>query len=472
MRLRDSKLVGFIMGFGAVTLIGGLLLGDWLFSKRSPAPTLVPSAIPLSARSTEPSTRQEERVTSAGASAALAQVVLTPTSTPQPPPTSTPSPAEPVEHIVRPGDTLFDIALAYGVSVEAIQQANDLQGDQIQPNQTLLIPLDSLSTPTPFPSIDVASAQPELTAAPLENAWTPSVLEGNLEEAYPETLPGNRFTVHYQPDTPAARAPNQLYASVDAVLNHIEDRLQVTMEEPFDVYFAGSLFAGEDAALRGRSFSSERRNFFLYDDTGTPEERRYVIIHELTHLVAWNTIGKPSSVMLHEGLAVYTGREALESGGFIPLSDFCAAYYQAGQLPHLGGTRPYLGHIRDLDLYFSSGCFVEYLIRTRGLNKFEQVFTTGDYPGIYGRTLSQLEAAWIATLKPVARNLDFEAEDLVTSVSKLAEAYDRLLQDFAGFPSQLAAYHELDQARIAVLQARFDEAREHMAEFETLLAGE
>jgi hypothetical protein len=46
------------------------------------------------------------------------------------------------------------------------------------------------------------------------------------------------------------------------------------------------------------------------------------------------------------------------------------------------------------------------------------------------------------------------------------------LQDFAGFPSQLAAYHELDQARIAVLQARFDEAREHMAEFETLLAGE
>jgi hypothetical protein len=83
-----------------------------------------------------------------------------------------------------------------------------------------------------------------------------------------------------------------------------------------------------------------------------------------------------------------------------------------------------------------------------------------------------LEATWIATLKPVARNLDFEPSDLITSVNAVADAYDRLLQDMSGTPAQLAAYRELDQARIAALQARFDEAEEHLTEFDALLAGE
>jgi hypothetical protein len=278
--------------------------------------------------------------------------------------------------------------------------------------------------------------------------------------------------MHYQPDTPAARAPNRVAALIESALNHIESKLQVTLEGHFDAYVAGSLFAPDDMALRGRSFSSQRRNFYLYDDTGTPDERRYIITHELTHLVIWNTVGRPSSVMLHEGLAVYTGVEAMEAAGFIPLPHFCAAYHQAGALPRLSGGRAYLGHIRDLDLYFAAGCLVRHLIETYGIEDFKDLFTSGSYQRIYGRALTQLEAEWIETLEPLGDELAFNPDDLVTHVVEVTDAYDRLFANFSGTPSQMTAYRELDQARIAVLQGRFDETREHLDEFERLLRGE
>jgi hypothetical protein len=256
---------------------------------------------------------------------------------------------------------------------------------------------------------------------------------------------------------------------VESALNHIETQLEVALEDPFDVYMAGSLFPAPDTALRGRSFSSERRNFYLYDDSGTPDERRYVITHELTHLVTWNTIGRPASVMLHEGVAVYAGVEALEAAGFIPLTHLCAAYQQTGQLPGLSGSRTYQGHIRDLDLYVAAGCFVGYLVEEYGIADFKQLFTSGDYAAIYGRAQARLETEWLETLEPIGDELAFEAEDLVTAMAEVAETYDRLFADFDGTPSQMAAYRELDQARIAMLQARFEEGRDHLSEFEALL---
>ena len=59
--------------------------------------------------------------------------------TPVPP---TPTPADGyVIHVVRPGENLFRISLRYGVSVEAIQQANGLAGTSIYVGQRLRIPI-------------------------------------------------------------------------------------------------------------------------------------------------------------------------------------------------------------------------------------------------------------------------------------------------------------------------------------------
>lgn len=529
MKKKDPRLIGFLVGFGGITLIGLIVIAGLAVLSNPPgSPTLLPSVAPISERATV-----AQAVTPSPRSGDLSAPTLSPSSTTQPsPPESVPAPtpthggasqtrSESIQYIVREGDTLFEIAIAYGVSVETIQAANDLEGETIIPGQALIIPPGPLPTPTPYaegdaivhtvssgetligiaehysvtvetiqtandldsetiqpgwklriPAGDVEPSTSVVVATEADRPWQPSILEGNLAAAYPLGVEGERFTLHYQPDTPAARAPNRVAALVESALNHIERKLQVSLEGHFDVYVAGSLFAPPDMALRGRSFSSQRRNFYLYDDTGTPEEHRYMITHELTHLVIWNTVGRPSSVMLHEGLAVYTGVEAMEAAGFIPLSHFCAAYQQAGQLPRLSGGRAYLGHTRDLDLYFAAGCFVQYLIETYGLDDFKQLFASGNYPGIYGRTLRQLEREWAETLAAVSDELAFDPDDLVAYVAEIADAYDQLFADFSGTSAQMAAYRELDQARIAVHQGRFDEAQDHLDKFEELLKGE
>ncbi len=88
--------------------------------------------------------------------------------TPLPPtPTFTPTPAPtPVVHTVEQGDTLLGIALEYGVSLDALLQANGLTVDEIlHIGQTLIIPMEEeaavglaapmenllLPTPTPLP---------------------------------------------------------------------------------------------------------------------------------------------------------------------------------------------------------------------------------------------------------------------------------------------------------------------------------
>ena len=93
----------------------------------------------------------------------LPAVTPRPTSTPAPAtpaPTSTPAPTPtPVIHKVRAGDTLIDIAKQYGISAEALQEANAiLDPRRLQLGQELVIPREDhssegppTSTPTPLP---------------------------------------------------------------------------------------------------------------------------------------------------------------------------------------------------------------------------------------------------------------------------------------------------------------------------------
>jgi len=89
-----------------------------------------------------------------------------PTSTPPPPPptatpgapptpqaTATPRPDGAIVHVVESGDTLFGIALEYGVSVDQIRQLNagSIDGDIISIGQELVISMPA-QAPTPLPA--------------------------------------------------------------------------------------------------------------------------------------------------------------------------------------------------------------------------------------------------------------------------------------------------------------------------------
>lgn len=68
-----------------------------------------------------------------------------------------PARAEPIVHIVQPGENLFRIGLQYGVSWTAIMEANGLTSATIYVGQRLIIPVDD-----PTPSYTSPAASPAL----------------------------------------------------------------------------------------------------------------------------------------------------------------------------------------------------------------------------------------------------------------------------------------------------------------------
>ncbi len=368
----------------------------------------------------------------------------------------TPTSGNQTSHVVVSGETLISIAERYGTTVEAIQSANGLTSDAIQAGQDLIIPARGN---TVKPTLLITSS-----------LWSPSPLSGDFQKGYPLTIETARLTLHYQPNSFAAQDRESLIKMLETAQAHIEKLLQVRLDGRLDAYAVGSLFASPDTALRGRSFSAQRRFFFLYDGSGTPADRQYILTHEMTHLVTWNTMGQPASVMLHEGVAVYTGMELVKDEGFLPLSTFCAAYYQIGRLPGMTTSLSFQGHIRNLDTYYAAGCFVQFLVEKYGTSLFAKVYRTGDYNAIYGKSLSSLEKEWVTSIRSSSTPLSFDSNELAHGVTQIADAYDRLFTNFTGTATQMAAYRELDQARMALLQGHFNDTVTHLDVFERLLA--
>ena len=265
-------------------------------------------------------------------------------------------------------------------------------------------------------------------------AYQFSLLEGDLASAYPLSWETSRFTLHYTPGTFVAIDPLAVSELVSNGLANDEYIFQATLPDHFDVYAAGSLFTPPSRALRGRSFSYELRYHFLHDGSGSATDQQYIATHELTHLFAWNVFGMPSSTMLSEGAATYAGMQmvaGLAAGStHLPLETFCAAYMQAGVLPDVSSSLSYNGHNIDLENYYASGCFVGYLLQVYGPASFAQLYSTGNYQGIYGQSLISLEADWRAYTANQPIPVWLDASALVAQVTAVTTAYENFFPYF------------------------------------------
>lgn len=394
------------------------------------------------------------------------EVVSTATLEPEP----TTAPVTVLTYTVQLNDTLWDLSMRFEVSVEALSLASNIVGETIQPGQVLTIPLAGaiVSPPTPAP-VSTVTDEP-LSTPPAAEMWVPSAIEGDLALEYPETMATERFTLHFAPGTYPAQNAAATAAMVTRGLGHIEQTFAQPLTGVFDVYVAGSIFAAPNQALRGFSVSASRRYFFLHDGTGSSADQQYIATHELTHLYAWNVFGRPVSAMLSEGAAVSTGMSAVAGEGHLSLRAFCAAYDLAGKLPRVSGNLSYQGHIRDLENYYAAGCFVQYLLDAYGPEKFAQLYPTGDYSGVYGKSLTALESDWVASLAEYHAEVAFEPETLVEAVDAVAAAYERLFGSFRGTPEEMRAYRVLDGARIALIEGDFPEVDAALAKFRSELS--
>lgn len=441
---RKDIIIGLGIGLGAGLPLAALILvlfGPWNSTAplATPSPTLIPTSTVVS-------------VSPTATPASVAVQTLEPSTTPPPTPTSKPMAAsEMVTHVVAPNEVLGGIAQEYGVTLETILEANQLDDpDSVWAGTVLIIPGADYK-PTPDDTPGAMDETPDATEAP----WEFSIIEGDLASAYPATVDTTRFTIHYTPGTYPDDDIDNVEAMLERGLAHIERKLQVNLSGTFDVYVAGSVFAPQNQALRGRSFSAARHYFFLHDGTGSPSDQLYIATHEMTHLFSWNTFGRPVSAMLSEGIAVHTGMTLITDSDHMPIETFCKAYRQAGQLPRVSGSLRFYGHIRDLENYYAAGCFVQYLVETYGPAAFGNLYPTGDYTAAYGKSLSALEQEWLTMLDNEVEEVAFDPQELINAVNTVSQAYSELFSGFSGTPEEKVTYHNVDQARIALLEGRF-----------------
>jgi LysM repeat protein len=378
------------------------------------------------------------------------------------PPTVTPWPETgPFPHVVRSGETLSSIATLYRVNVEEIKSLNGLTSDAIFSGQQILIPAGGVrpSTPTPTPE-----------------PWVAAVITGELDSVYSLTAIKGHSTLHIAPDTRAATASetSKIGQMVETALDHVQTVLGRRFMGRFEVYVSGTLFDTPRTAQRSFSQPDQEHLFLLYDGSGTPAERLYFTAYALTQLVAAQAWGEAVSPLLWEGLAVYVAGQALASEmtqerSYLLPTQFCAAYYQTGKLPRVSRELTFKGQLGHLDQYLAAGCFVGHLIETEGSAAFSEVYLTGDYRSVYGRTLNQLESDWLATLSEPAGDLPFDGTELTQVATQVDDAYRRLWSDFEGTPTQFLAYARLDRARLSLWQGRLTTAQEHLDVLESLL---
>ena len=113
---------------------------------RAPNATATPEALQTLTPTT---TNNDEDATS--------NIQLRSTATPEAPQTLTPTPSPTfTEYTAQEGDTIFDIAIAFGTTLDAIGAINRFDPNSIilQPGQTILLPLEAvITTSTPAPSL-------------------------------------------------------------------------------------------------------------------------------------------------------------------------------------------------------------------------------------------------------------------------------------------------------------------------------
>lgn len=441
-----------------------------------PSPTPLPTAPPVAPQATVTQTPALSMVETA---VPTPTIVFTETAV---------SPAVPLTHTVQSGETLSGIAQKYGLTIDEITAINDLDDpNALSLNEILNLPPNALTQPSSQPTLAPTQTLTATTAVstpfPLllrPPDWPPSLTGDEVATNYPLTynVPSGQITLHYQPNTYPDQHIRELSQTIDDSWTDIQTQLGKPFPRRIDVYLAGTLFA-INPALQGLTQSWDYRSFILVNGAFAPGEAHYILAHELTHIASTHLLGPASSPMIHEGLAVHLPQASLtEQAGYLPHTEVCAAildtpaFKTAVRMNDFSyGSYGFGGHISTFFHYNLAGCFVTYLIETYGLEKFDWVYETGDYEGVYGRSLAQLDQEWQAWLTAVPLTVD--ATQFSNSVNNVAAAYQEYTTASAGgIHANWDAYLHLNRARLAANQGNLTEAKTELDAFYALFASE
>lgn len=371
------------------------------------------------------------------------EIVLTPLMS------ATPDSDGNIYHVVNSTDSLMSIASFYGIPADLLRTNNWMHGNALIPGQKLLIHPGSSWRP--------------------EYPWY-SRLKGDLVNemipSYPLSLKRDRFIIHYIPKTYPAIDPLALAFLFENGLTNAEKIFGRPFNLEFDIFAAGNFFEAPNQYLRGHSFGKDLYLVFLHDGSGDAVDQQYLAAHEITHFYMWNTFGQPYSYLLSEGAAVYSGKEAVQGQGTLPLEEFCKAYDVAGVLPQISDKElTYRGQNNDLENYYAAGCFIQYMVRAYGIEKLGEVYSNGQYESVYGKTLVELEREWRQALRETDMPLSVDPQELIEINSRIKDASQHFFRSYFSAPNYLPAYIALDQARLSLLNGELGKADDFLAQY-------
>ena len=148
---------------------------------------------------------------------------------------------------------------------------------------------------------------------------------------------------------------------------------------------------------RGTSVEDPFGHGFHIHDQGFPHP---VLKHELAHVftVPWSPLKVSLKIGLHEGIAVAADWDE----GRLTGHQWAKAMREMEVAPPLSGIMGigFWGHAGSRS-YLLAGSFVRFLVDTYGIEKFKDVFPTGNFVKYYAKDLPALEAEWIEFLGTV-----------------------------------------------------------------------
>ncbi len=275
----------------------------------------------------------------------------------------------------------------------------------------------SAATETALPATPTATALPPTATLArrdfnegAEAKFVPTVFLPGRGPSLPGEMvfSGRRIDVYVGRGTFSAEEVADLGVKAEWALSYIQKRFdaQLTRRISVGVYSASQ---APGKGTRGIAYTYGDTNVRIYYRSGEDQHDALVILsHELAHALQAEAYGKDvqsrSDTVLLEGLASWISGEY-----WLSLSGASSFQARARELYHSGyrGNLATLGY-GSLDVAYDMWAgFVDYLARTYGWEKFNQLYMSGrgrspgsaDYRGIYGKSFQELSKEWYATLE-------------------------------------------------------------------------
>ncbi len=303
----------------------------------------------------------------------------------------------------------------------------------------LLVGLMAAASPEPAPvanvvevsPLDTPTAEPTatVTPSPLPSPTpTPTLARREFLETYEvkvaptsflpgrgPVLPGEfvyagrRLDFYVGRATFSADQVRDLAVKVEYALGYLQRRFDVELTDRVSIGFYNPALA-PTSDTRGIAYTHDRTVIHIFYG---PREETYqalvIITHELAHALQAEAYGRDAQaradLILLEGLATWISGEYWLSLSESPSFQARAReLYNAG---YRGNLAALAGSANSMAAYEMWAGFVEYLARTYGWDKFNELYATGrgrapgsaNYRGIYGKSFQELYTEWYATLR-------------------------------------------------------------------------